>query len=249
MTQKANARVAGSMFLLYIVVGLSSMFVGRGSMTGGTTAAKLASMAAHASQVRVDVMLGLLVFCIAITLAVSLYGITRGVDHELSVLALCCRVTEAVVGFVPVVVTLALLALASEPSAAGDLGTQAAAEMLMRVRRYNPTLSATFFALGSTVFSYLLLRGRLVPRWLAWLGVVASVVLVVVLPLQLVGAARGTITQVCWLPMLVFEVTVALWFIIRGVSPGDALPSSFSGAPGGALSGASEARAQARVAH
>jgi len=218
MTARTNARVAGWTFLLYIVVGLTSMFVGRGSMAGATTAAKLASMAAHAAQVRVDVLLGLLVLCIAITLAVSLYGITRVVDHELSVIALCCRVAEAVVGFVPVVVTLALLAIATDPSASGDAATRAAAQLLMRIRGYNTTLSATFFALGSTVFSYLLLRGRLVPRWLAWLGVVASLLLVAVLPLQLVGIARGTIFQVTWLPMLVFEVTLALWLIIRGVA-------------------------------
>lgn len=43
-------------------------------------------------------------------------------------------------------------------------------------------IGATFFAVGSTIFSYLLLRGRLVPVPLAWLGVLASVLLVVGLP-------------------------------------------------------------------
>src|SRR5712691_3715900 len=44
--------------------------------------------------------------------------------------------------------------------------------------------SPTFFAVGSTLFCWLLLRGRMIPAALAWLGVLASVLLVVILPLQ-----------------------------------------------------------------
>ncbi|PYQ10644.1 MAG: DUF4386 domain-containing protein, partial [Acidobacteria bacterium] len=54
---------------------------------------------------------------------------------------------------------------------------------------------------------------------LAWLGVVASVLLVVVLPLQLAGfLGGGQITSLMWLPMLAFEVPLALWLLIKGVA-------------------------------
>ena len=219
MTLRSNARVAGWTFLLYIVVGLTSVYVGRGSTAGDTTAARLASIAAHASRVRTNVVLGCLVFCIALALAVSLYGITRGEDHELSVFALCCRVAEAVGGVVPVVSAMALLDIATQAPLAEPGGTYAAADLLLRLRRLNPMLTAMFFAVGSTVFAYLMLRGRLVPRGLAWLGVAASLLLVVLLPAQLIGVVGGSVAQVMWLPMLVFEVTLAFWLIIKGVTP------------------------------
>jgi Domain of unknown function (DUF4386) len=73
-------------------------------------------------------------------------------------------------------------------------------------------------SLGSTLFSYLLLRGRTVPVPLAWLGLLGSVVLVVVLPARLVGFTLGPIMWLVWLPMLVFEVVLALWLLIKGVS-------------------------------
>jgi hypothetical protein len=57
----------------------------------------------------------------------------------------------------------------------------------------------------------------MIPVALAWLGVVASVLLVVVLPLQLAGFLRGAVTSYVWLPMLLFEVTLALWLLIKGV--------------------------------
>jgi len=77
---------------------------------------------------------------------------------------------------------------------------------------------------GSTLFSWLLLRGRMIPVALAWLGVLASVLLVVILPLQRVGLFGGSrnwfsgITWLMWLPMLVFEVMFALWLIVKGVA-------------------------------
>jgi hypothetical protein len=83
---------------------------------------------------------------------------------------------------------------------------------------------AVFFALGSTIFCWLLMRGRMIPAALAWLGVIASALLVAVLVLQragLFGAAASWysgVTWLVWLPMLVFEVTFALLLIVKGVA-------------------------------
>ena len=83
---------------------------------------------------------------------------------------------------------------------------------------------AIFFAVGSTLFCWLLLSGRMIPVALAWLGVLASVLLVVILALQragLFGSAvswYSSVTWLLWLPMLVFEVTLAVWLIVKGVA-------------------------------
>jgi len=83
--------------------------------------------------------------------------------------------------------------------------------------------SEIFFAVGSLLFCLLLLRGRIIPIGLAWLGVIASVLLVVILPLQLAGLFGGSMswsasfTWLVWLPMLVFEVALALWLLTKGV--------------------------------
>jgi hypothetical protein len=74
---------------------------------------------------------------------------------------------------------------------------------------------------GSTLFSWLLLRGRLIPVSLAWLGVVASILLVVGLPLQLADVLHGPVTQLMWLPMAAFEIPLGVWMLIKGVrAPG-----------------------------
>jgi hypothetical protein len=164
MTRTTNARLAGSAFLLYIVAGITSM-----ALHGKP----------HATE-----MLSLITSFSALVLGVTLYAITRGQDADLALLALTCRVMEAIRG----------------------------------------EDAAIFFSVGSTLFCWLLLRGAMIPRGLAWLGVLASVLLVVILPMQrvgLLGASTGwssSVTWLMWLPMLVFEVVLALWLLTKGVA-------------------------------
>lgn len=93
-----------------------------------------------------------------------------------------------------------------------------------RIVEAAPGEGTFFFAVGSTLFAWLLLRGRLVPLPLGWLGFVASLLLVAVLTVQQTGALGGpanwssTATWVAWLPMLVYEVALGLWLIVRGVA-------------------------------
>ena len=114
----------------------------------------------------------------------SCQGEANNMDPDLAMLALACRVVEAI-----------------------------------------PGEAAVFFAVGSTIFSWLLLRGRMIPTALAWLGVVASGLLAVILVLQRAGLFGGagswasSATWLIWMPMLVFELTFAVWLLVKGVGP------------------------------
>lgn len=158
------ARVAGFTFLFYIAAGITSMALGSDSQ--GTD------------------LLSLLQSFSALVLGVTLYALTREQGPVLALLALTCRVAEAI--------------------------------------QYGE--SAIYFAVGSLIFSWLLLRGRLIPNLLAQLGVIASALLVIVLPLQLAGLLGGStswassVTWLVWLPMLVFEVTLAFWLMLKGIA-------------------------------
>ncbi len=171
-SRRLYARVAGFTFVFYIAAGITSL--------------------ALADRTNVTGVLSVLTSLSALVLGVTLYAITREQGPALALLALTCRVVEAV---------------------SGD--------------------AAIFFAVGSTLFCWLLLRGRMVPVALAWLGVVASVLLVVILPLQRAGLFGGpmawsaSVTWLVWMPMLVFELALALWLLIKGV----ALPPNWQPPP------------------
>lgn len=218
MTRTTNARIAGFTFLFYIVAGISSMVLFGRAASGVGVAAKLAAIARHTTDVRITVILGLLQCFSALVLAVTLYAITREEDPDVALLGMICRVVEGIVGVAGITSTLGLLWLATATGANAP-DTAAAHALGAFLFRGNMALTATFFAVGSALFSWLLLRGRMIPVALAWLGVVASVLLVIGLPLQLAGFLTGLLTSLIWLPMLAFEVPLALWLLIKGVAP------------------------------
>jgi Domain of unknown function (DUF4386) len=219
MTRKTNARLAGFAFLFYIATGIASLVMFNQATGGGEEFAKLKSIAQSATTMRLTALLTLCGFVSAVVLGVTLYALTRDEDRDLALLALCCRVTEGVIAAVAAIGGLQLLAVATAATgavAADASAARALGALLMQQRGSTGRIAALCFVMGSTIFSYLFLRARSVPAPLAWLGLLASLLLLVALPLELGGVIRVTFPM--WLPMLVFEVTFALWLIIKGVA-------------------------------
>jgi hypothetical protein len=220
MTRTMNARLAGFTFLFYIATGITSLMLFTQAIGGAQgTAAKLAAIAEHVTVIRLSVVLALVIFLCAVVLGVTLYALTREEDRDLAMIALCCRVSEGVIAAVSATSTLQLLAIAtaSTAAAAPDAATaQALGGLLLNQRGWTGSIAAICFVMGSTLYSYLFLRARSIPVPLAWLGVLASVLLLIALPLELAGLIK--VSFLMWLPMLVFEVTFALWLIFKGVA-------------------------------
>jgi len=217
MTLRTNARLAGIAFLLYIVAAMSGFVISGRASAGDTPAAKLASVAAHAGPMRLSFLLILIGCFCALVLAVTLWAITRDVDPDLALFAAVCRVTEGVTGAVTLDAAAERIWLATH-SGTLDAATR---ETLTATRFGIPDImgvGATFFAVGSTIFAWLLLRGRIVPVSLAWIGIVGSLAAVVVLPLRQTGAISGPLTELIWPPLLVFEVWLGIWLIVKGAA-------------------------------
>jgi hypothetical protein len=83
MTRTTNARLAGFTFLAYIATGIASMVLFGQAAAGANAAASLASIAQHATAVRLTAVLTLLTFFEAVVLGVTLYALTRDEDLDL----------------------------------------------------------------------------------------------------------------------------------------------------------------------
>ncbi|HJQ21166.1 MAG TPA: DUF4386 domain-containing protein [Gemmatimonadaceae bacterium] len=217
MTRTANARVAGIAYLLYIAAAGSGAYIFSRAVFGNDVATQLASMAQHATQVRLSELLGMIGSFCALALAVSLYSITRVQDGDIALVGFAFRLAEGIMGAVGVPVTLALVsvtALAGDAAPTAD-GLHAVAAVLLR---RSSLIGAWLFAIGSTAFCWLLLRGRMIPAWLAWVGVAGSALLIVTLPLQVLRFIGSPFTAIAWVPIAFFEVVVAVWFLVKGVA-------------------------------
>jgi uncharacterized protein DUF4386 len=216
MTRSTNARLAGIAYLLYIAAAFPAMVISRRATAGADITARLANMAQHAFDVRLAAVLTLIGCFCALVLAVTLYAVTRVQDRDLARFAFTCRVAEGVTGGTGIAATLALLTIVTAP---GSTPADAPALQTLASFIFADTVfvAATFFAVGSTIFSWLLLRGTMVPTWLAWVGVVGSALAAVAMPLQALGVLSDSIAQLTWAPVGIFEIVVSIWFLIKGV--------------------------------
>jgi hypothetical protein len=219
LTQTTNARIAGFTFLSYIATYLSGMFLFP-QAGGGTIIARLGNISQHVLQMRLVLLCELMEAVCAIVLAVTLYSITKDEDEELALLGLLFRFGEGLmIGAFACRSTLQSLWLATLGSSASQNPTTVETLGAYLLKAPDGGIAAIFFVLGSTIFSFLLLRGRKIPVLLAGLGVGASVLLAVALPLQLAGLLRESVVSVLWIPMLLFEIPLGIWLVIKGVPP------------------------------
>ena len=222
MTRTTNARIAGFTYLFYAAIGIClELLMHRATSVDGD-AAKIARIGQYATNVRLSILIALLECLSSLVLGVTLYGITRDEDHELAMLGLVCRVAEGVLGSlnnIPSYLGLLWLAKVGVGTGTPDIPTTNALRAFLLMPGASVPVGSIFFAVGSLIFSWLLLRGRMVPVSIAWLGVFASGLLAVVLPLQLAGFSTGPLTGYYqWLPALVFQIVLALWLLIKGVA-------------------------------
>ncbi len=77
------------------------------------------------------------------------------------------------------------------------------------------------FCVGSSLYSYLLYRSRLVPRWLSGWGIGAAVLLFLACLLALFSQRDVTTYTILALPVGVQEMVLAVWLIVKGFDPAD----------------------------
>ncbi len=211
------ARLAGFTFLFYMAIGIVSVVLYDRASSAQGTEAILSLIGKHASEVRMAIVLELLECFSALVLAVTLYGVTCAENRELALMGMICRVAEGMLSAVGITNALGLLWLAtsdgSDPAIVKALGT------FMLMPPQSARLGAPFFAVGSTLFSYLFLRGRMIPMPLAWSGVLTSFLLAVALPFQIAGLMADRIVQFAWIAVALYQLLLGVWLLVKGVPP------------------------------
>ena len=70
------------------------------------------------------------------------------------------------------------------------------------------------FAVPALMFYYLLYQSKFIPRWLSVWGIVASILLVIVNLLEIMGIIPGL--EILYLPIVLNEAILAIWLIFKG---------------------------------
>ncbi|MGH8265208.1 MAG: DUF4386 domain-containing protein [Steroidobacteraceae bacterium] len=220
--QQMAARVAGFLYLFLMATSiLAETFINGPLIVAGDVAQTAHNIAASNHLFRFGTVVSLLTFAGDIVLVVALYVLLKPVNRSLALLAAFWRLAEsAILGLV----TLNNFAVALILSGAPHLQSfstqqlQGLARLFYSVSGAGYHIGFTFLALGGTLFSYLMLKSRYVPRLLAGWGAFAYLVmLIVTLIVMIYPDLSATIGMAHYLPAFVFEVTAGFWLLVKGV--------------------------------
>ena len=215
------SRVAGFLYVATNVTATLGFIIKGGFAVRGDAAATVANLTQSGALYRSSLALELVTVAGVIPLIVGLYVALRPVAPNLALLAAFWRLMENSVLAVLTLGSFLALALVARAPALGDSQTMPAmVTALLSVHTYGFQIGFFFLGLGSTLFSWLWWRSRLIPRWLAGLGLFASALMAAVaLAIIVEPRVYATVTMAYMAPMGFYEIGLGLWLLIRGIDP------------------------------
>ena len=213
MTNRTDGKIAGGTYLAYIVFAMSSAVLSGRTTAGSDAAQKLATLSHMIGIARVTVLLDVLQIVCAVVLAATLYRLVKAVNPTIALLAMLFRLGEGLLGFFPLLDKLELMQVATAP-VTGELTSPAVIHQILN--RPDNGFGEFCFVVGGFLFACLFLRGGLVPRWLAWVGVITIGAQLIAVPLHIATMIPGRIVNWLWFPILLYEVPLGIWLIAKG---------------------------------
>ncbi|MFN2184743.1 MAG: DUF4386 domain-containing protein [Anaerolineae bacterium] len=211
-----TARIAGALFLAAMVT----------SLTGGvwlesivTAEDYLATASANETQLLLGALLELTNCLAVLGIASVLFPLMRRHNEALAAGYLGTRIVEVVVLAVAAVSPLLIVTLSQEYLAAGAADAayfETAGALVMAARgQLASLLTPIFFSLAALLLYIFLYQTKLVPRFISMWGLIAVVALFTWNMVEAFGLHISA-GMVFALPMILNEVFLGLWLLVRG---------------------------------
>ncbi len=218
LTHRASATVAGILYIIGTVAGFLSLIV-----TGGILGAPdyLSVVASKASQTMLGAFLILVMGLALAMVPVVVFPVLRRHNEVLAIGYVVFRGALETAAYVGSVICWLLLVVVAGQSAGS--GSAAASQLsslgILLVKAQDPigAVTAIVFSLGALMLYYVLYQARLLPRWISGWGIVAGVAYLTAGLLSLFSI--GTDQMPLMLPMLLQEMVMAVWLIVKGFNP------------------------------
>jgi hypothetical protein len=215
---RRTAMATGALFIVATIAAL-----GADVLTPALTGTDyLANVANHPDRLAAAALLYLIAAGTSVGIAIALYPLLKEVNAGLALGSVVFRTIEAVFYTAAVVSLLSILPLgqrlATIPADSRE-PIHAIADSLLSLRDH-ATLAGVFaFSLGALMYYALFYRSRLVPRWLSGWGMAGVLLMMTACLLALFSNSPVTGYAPFILPILVQEMVLAVWLLVKGFSP------------------------------
>ena len=218
-TYRKTAISVGVLYIIGTVSGILS-FVATGTVLAAPNS--LAQVYANASQLIYGALLVLTMGLALAMIPVLMYPLLKKYNPVLAVGYVVFRgALETVTSFILPICWLTLVMTAKTYMQAvppADSTFEAASTLLLSIGATSTPLLGIVFSLGALMLYSVLFQSRLIPRWISGWGLVAVVSYLVASLLGMLGltGAKSAISIILFLPMLLQEMVMAVWLIVKG---------------------------------
>lgn len=210
-----TARVAAVLFVAATVASL----IDRALLNPVLTASDyLTTIAADQTRVQLGALFQVTAGLTCAGIAITLYPVLRHHGEGLALGAVGFRLIEGLLYITGALGALMLLTLSGHAVGGASASVTTAGALLLELRDHASTCGIIAFYLGGTMYYYLFLRSRLIPRWLAGWGIAATVLGLTAALLVFFGviSAFSAPQIVLNLPIFTNELVLAGWLYVRG---------------------------------
>ena len=182
----------------------------------------LAGVSSHPHQMATSALLYLIAAGTSVGIAIALYPLLKTINPALALGSVVFRTIEAVFYTAAVVSLLSILPLGQQFATAptdNRAAIQIIADSLLSMREHSTLVAAFALTLGALMYYTLFYQARLVPRWLSGWGIAATLLMMTACLLSLFSNSSVTGYTFLFLPLLVQEMVLAGWLLVKGVSP------------------------------
>ncbi|GLV59155.1 hypothetical protein KDH_59830 [Dictyobacter sp. S3.2.2.5] len=221
-TSRRTAAIVGILFIVAAVTVVLGLIL-YNPILGGPE--YLLKGAANKNQVILGAIMELLLVCSAIGTAVGLFPYLRKYNESIALGYLCFRFLEAVLITIGIIAVLSLLTLSQEFATAATPNVsayQVSGSLLIAVHDWTFKLGPDFMlGINTALYSSLLYKSRLVPRFIAIMGLTGATLVFLAALLEIFGIVLQTSLWGAMLavPVALYEMTLAVWLIVKGFNP------------------------------
>ncbi len=220
--QQTAAKIVGTLYLIQMALAIFGEVFVRGRLIVPRDAVQTAAnIRASETLFRLGLAGDLVIYTTLIVLIWGLYVILKPINRDGALLGAFFRIAEQAIlatTTLTAFIALRLLGRAEYLQAVDATQLQVLARVFVSIYSVGLSVGFVFLGLGSAVFSYVWLKSGYIPRALAWLGIVASLLLS---GMSLVTIVFPRVYEVIgmsyMLPMGLYEIGLGVWLLIEGI--------------------------------
>jgi hypothetical protein len=221
---RRDARIAGVLYLLLGMLGpVRLMYIPNALLVSGNAPATAANIVSHETTFRLAILTDMLAALLGLFVALFLFRLFRATDRDLaSLMVILGGFMVTPIYFVNLVNDAAAMVVARAPSYLAAFNQQqreGLVSLFLRLHGYGVVVNEMFWGLWLLPFGWLILRTRLLPRFVAYLLVLNGGAYMLLSVLGVLSPRLESTVSGLVFPALVGEVVAMLWLAFGRLPP------------------------------